>query len=1002
MDPIPGSEDLNNGGSASDRLSESGNALTADDVASIFSGTDDRNMSSMEWATTQIQLRYSTTGCLREAAVPLPLAPGDFCLDGFYCPNSTGQMPPQYCPPTEACQVSRDHGQLCAPQGFLEPQLCNKGFYCPARGKQQIQCPPGHFCPYGTLDPVKCDLGAYCPTGSIRQIPVLPLGITVVIDCILLSVVLAGLFLVKYTRRKSRARGDVFNHDGLLDGREKRVHDPEWLTNPPAYPTHTHPKPRNFSLPSIRQSQKDIKGILRSSMSQAKQDVKSGVRKVSFSTEATLSDKSSKYSQSTGPSRGSSFRSVFYPEVETKRLLRTQNSMRDRHVSIPDISYWSSHSSWTSPDPSLHGVAYSETFSPHDSGEQHADMETVIKCLTEAIHTQELGLSFQFTDLAYNIKGVGEVLQGVSGNIRQGSMVGVMGSTGAGKSTLLNILMGKKRQSRGTVKVCGSEKDMAQYGKLVGYVPQVDIVLPELTVRENILHSARCRLPKSWKDSYIQRFVDALLACLALEHVQHSLVGDARKPIISGGQRKRLSIGIELAAAPMALFLDEPTTGLDATSAASIMRLLKTISALGTTTIAIIHQPREEIFRAFDSLLLLADGRQLYNGPTATCEGYFVNQGFRFPLRGNPADTIMDIITGDGQQYSNNKSNFETSITTLANYWHDTGRLFKWPCTARKSSITTLKLQKSLPPRPHQSPHEQSSALAHTMSTRSAPWVSQLYFVLLRSLTQQLRTRTSLLLEFFVATLAGLLIGLSAFSLEGHLFHGIYRPPFALFSPAVDNTSSLQLALLTSVAIGLCASAPGVRVFGDEKLLYAREIGAGHSRSAYFVGKQLAMLPRVLVAALHFTACLLVLATPRMTFGEAYVVNLAYYYATYGLASMVSVVVKREDGPLLALLVSLVLGVFGGVAPPLTKVREWGLEWAWRMGPGVWLCEAYWDRIVGGTGGIYILDLAEEATGMKLGRFGVDVVVVFALGTAYRILGFGAMCAADWIKKKRA
>lgn len=90
-----------------------------------------------------------------------------------------------------------------------------------------------------------------------------------------------------------------------------------------------------------------------------------------------------------------------------------------------------------------------------------------------------------------------------------------------------------------------------RYKKIIGYVPQDDIVLPELTVRENILHSARIRLPCTWKEDEIQHHVDVLLACLQLSHVKDSLVGSTAAPVISGGQRKRVSIGMELAAAPM-------------------------------------------------------------------------------------------------------------------------------------------------------------------------------------------------------------------------------------------------------------------------------------------------------------------------------------------------------------------------------------------------------------------------------------------------------------------
>lgn len=106
-------------------------------------------------------------------------------------------------------------------------------------------------------------------------------------------------------------------------------------------------------------------------------------------------------------------------------------------------------------------------------------------------------------------------------------------------------------------------------------------MLPELTVYENILHSARIRLSRTWASADIKAHVDSVIDCLELSHVRNSLVGSVGKPVISGGQRKRVSIGMELAAAPMAIFLDEPTSGLDAASASSIMRTLKAIARLG-------------------------------------------------------------------------------------------------------------------------------------------------------------------------------------------------------------------------------------------------------------------------------------------------------------------------------------------------------------------------------------------------------------------------------------
>jgi ABC-type multidrug transport system ATPase subunit len=169
--------------------------------------------------------------------------------------------------------------------------------------------------------------------------------------------------------------------------------------------------------------------------------------------------------------------------------------------------------------------------------QNNPDLQRFIRSVSRSVTTQSIGLSFDFEDLTYETKRGKKILQEVTGTMPRGSMWGVMGGSGAGKSTFLNVLMGKANLTGGAVKINGWSKDMSKYKKLIGYVPQDDIVFPELTVRENILHSARCRLPASWRDKEIQDHVDSLLACLQLTHVKYMRVGDAVKPVISGGQR---------------------------------------------------------------------------------------------------------------------------------------------------------------------------------------------------------------------------------------------------------------------------------------------------------------------------------------------------------------------------------------------------------------------------------------------------------------------------------
>ena len=134
----------------------------------------------------------------------------------------------------------------------------------------------------------------------------------------------------------------------------------------------------------------------------------------------------------------------------------------------------------------------------------NADFQRFIRSMSKTIETQSIGLSFDFENLTFETARGKRILQEVTGTMPRGSMWGVMGGSGAGKSTFLNVLMGKADHTGGVVKINGWVKDMSKYKKLIGYVPQDDIVFPELTVRENILHSARVRLPASWRDGAIQ------------------------------------------------------------------------------------------------------------------------------------------------------------------------------------------------------------------------------------------------------------------------------------------------------------------------------------------------------------------------------------------------------------------------------------------------------------------------------------------------------------------
>ncbi|KIV78509.1 hypothetical protein PV11_10219 [Exophiala sideris] len=461
----------------------------------------------------------------------------------------------------------------------------------------------------------------------------------------------------------------------------------------------------------------------------------------------------------------------------------------------------------------LHPFLTNEPIEAHELTET-PEIHRLMQSFRECIGADNVGLSFTFEGLSFEPNPGKSILSGISGAMQSGSFWAVMGGSGAGKSTFLNVLMGKTKHTGGSVLVNGHHEKMKKYKKLIGYVPQDDIVLPELTVRENILHSARIRLPRNWSDARKQEHVDTLIACLGLSHVADSLVGDPRKPVISGGQRKRVSIGLELAAAPMALFLDEPTSGLDATSAASVMGLLRSISSLGVTTIAIIHQPRQEVFESIDNLLLLGNGRELYAGPTKDMPAYFNKLSFTFPHNRNPADVVMDIATGNGQQYTQDLSWRENSVQSLID---------KWQTNVGEQEVDSEKdvggkggFQARTEIHAVASSATQQEAIRRSIKKRGASYPLQVWFCFQRAMLQQLRNLNSFFFEVGVGALAGAVIGMSAFSANGQLFRGIYQFPFTALSSAVDYQSAIQIGLLGGLAIGLAASAAGVKVFGDE------------------------------------------------------------------------------------------------------------------------------------------------------------------------------------------
>ena len=241
------------------------------------------------------------------------------------------------------------------------------------------------------------------------------------------------------------------------------------------------------------------------------------------------------------------------------------------------------------------------------------------------------------------------------------SLVNNRGPSGGGKTTFMNALSGRASYGvvTGEVSLNGVAGDtIGKFPSLVGFVPQDDIMHDDLTVYENIMYSARLRLPPSMDWAQKDAVIEDVLSLIGLDKIRDQRVGSPEKRGISGGQKKRVNIGIELVAYPRVLFLDEPTSGLDSSGSLQVGRCLQRFSSLGITVVSVIHQPRISVFHCFTHCLLFArGGRTVFLGPTTKMQNYFEGIGFTMPPGENVADWCIDVVCG---QYNRLQSGGET------------------------------------------------------------------------------------------------------------------------------------------------------------------------------------------------------------------------------------------------------------------------------------------------------------------------------------------------------
>jgi len=261
----------------------------------------------------------------------------------------------------------------------------------------------------------------------------------------------------------------------------------------------------------------------------------------------------------------------------------------------------------------------------------------------------EPSLSMAWKDLNFSI-GKRQILTNVTGIIHPGRLTGVFGPSGSGKSTLLNILGGRQNTKAsghslsGEISINGKSIEPVQFRQHIAYVMQDDALPSTETPRECLQFSARLRLPREVGSKELDSVVEQLLATLNLSRCADTLVGGAIVKGISGGEKKRTAVGVELISNPKMLFLDEPLSGLDSFSANRLTEALKTLAEADVPVLCTLHQPSSQIFAMFKDVVILHAGGVVFHGPAEQLAGHFEGLGYPCPESFNPADHVMFLL----------------------------------------------------------------------------------------------------------------------------------------------------------------------------------------------------------------------------------------------------------------------------------------------------------------------------------------------------------------------
>ena len=592
-------------------------------------------------------------------------------------------------------------------------------------------------------------------------------------------------------------------------------------------------------------------------------------------------------------------------------------------------------------------------------------------------------VSITFDGLGMTLKKNGQlVLDGVTGDFPPGSLVALMGGSGAGKSTFMNALANRAPYGdvSGRVTINGvSGQTLAAFPRLVGFVPQDDIMHDDLTVYENLLYSAQLRLPTSMTVEQKRAIVEDVVEILDLSRIRDVVVGSPEKRGISGGQKKRVNIGMELVAYPRVLFLDEPTSGLDSAASLQVARCLQRMRSLGITVVTVIHQPRFSVFRCFSHCMLFAKGgRLVYLGPTGSIQRYFESLGFTLPGGENVADWFIDIVSGQSVRRITDQSSQAMVVdrsfvpeNDLPRIWLEKKREFLDNIPAHEIAIVNsedgginvleAQILSSLvrvfnlnPDQPLTCQDFQRVFVLNELTVDSD--VTEGLFKQIKDSVPGNQVLTTRQLAKVIAKneaehiglvrrISSLNVSLPAV-IENRKSVGFWSQlkSFTQRNAAKFDSKMLLIRCLVAVIgavivavtfrgtegynmlptiaqsglilFAIISASSYLYVFGDERIVFQRESQTGYSLVAYWLAKNIVNLIDVAVIAAFYYGFYFIIVAPEYKFFKGYSVYLLVAWNTSAISHFFSVTLSPSTALLIAVLVpAIYISMFGGIKP---------------------------------------------------------------------------------------